>query len=242
MAPACGGRPGAPAVRGRRRTSPATRARGRPSDGTWRRPRPRRSRRRPARATRPRGPGQDAGSAGAAIGTPDAHGTVWTGRTVSRRSRRPGPSSSGTSMRSTPGLPQHLDLSATLPPLVDSDDPPSGDRVVRWSGPRTRHRPRDASHADRRRQVAAGGPDDDERRASGAARSRDGGRAGRVRILAQPIPPDGAGVYFYELHEGDEDIFSDVLLARDDEMDAEEFFELVQSVRRRSRTITRTIR
>jgi hypothetical protein len=40
-------------------------------------------------------------------------------------------------------------------------------------------------------------------------------------------------VYFYELHEGDEDIFSDVLLARDDEMDADEFFELVQSVRRR---------
>jgi len=40
-------------------------------------------------------------------------------------------------------------------------------------------------------------------------------------------------VYFYELHEGDEDIFSDVLLARDDEMDPDEFFELVQGVRRR---------
>jgi hypothetical protein len=39
-------------------------------------------------------------------------------------------------------------------------------------------------------------------------------------------------VYFYELHEGDEDIFSDVLLARDDEMDPDEFFELVESVRR----------
>jgi hypothetical protein len=39
-------------------------------------------------------------------------------------------------------------------------------------------------------------------------------------------------VYFYELHEGDEDVFSDVLLARDDEMDPDEFFELVQSVRR----------
>jgi hypothetical protein len=38
-------------------------------------------------------------------------------------------------------------------------------------------------------------------------------------------------VYFYELHEGDEEIFSDVLLARDDEMDADEFFELVESVR-----------
>ena len=40
-------------------------------------------------------------------------------------------------------------------------------------------------------------------------------------------------MYFYELHEGDEDIFSDVLLVRDDEMDPEEFFDLVQSIRRR---------
>jgi hypothetical protein len=40
-------------------------------------------------------------------------------------------------------------------------------------------------------------------------------------------------VYFYELHEGDEDVFSDVLLVRDDEMDPDDFFELVQSVRRR---------
>ena len=40
-------------------------------------------------------------------------------------------------------------------------------------------------------------------------------------------------MYFYELHEGDEDIFSDVLLVRDDEMDPDEFFELVQTIRRR---------
>ncbi|MEO5940068.1 MAG: hypothetical protein ABIZ72_03945 [Candidatus Limnocylindrales bacterium] len=38
-------------------------------------------------------------------------------------------------------------------------------------------------------------------------------------------------MYFYELHEGDEDVFSDVLLARDDEMDPDEFFELVEVVR-----------
>jgi len=38
-------------------------------------------------------------------------------------------------------------------------------------------------------------------------------------------------VYFYELHEGDEEVFSDVLLAREDEMDADDFFELVESVR-----------
>lgn len=39
-------------------------------------------------------------------------------------------------------------------------------------------------------------------------------------------------MYFYELHEGDEDVFSDVLLASDEEMAAEDFFDLVQSVRR----------
>ncbi len=40
-------------------------------------------------------------------------------------------------------------------------------------------------------------------------------------------------MYFYELHEGDDEIFSDVLLARDDEIDPDDFFELVQSIRRR---------
>lgn len=40
-------------------------------------------------------------------------------------------------------------------------------------------------------------------------------------------------MHFYELHEGDEEIYSDVVLAHDDEMDPEEFFELVQSIRRR---------
>jgi len=40
-------------------------------------------------------------------------------------------------------------------------------------------------------------------------------------------------MHFYELHEGDNDVFADLLLAREDEMDADEFFELVQSIRRR---------
>ena len=40
-------------------------------------------------------------------------------------------------------------------------------------------------------------------------------------------------MHFYELHEGDDDVFADLLLAREEEMDAEEFFELVQSIRRR---------
>jgi hypothetical protein len=38
-------------------------------------------------------------------------------------------------------------------------------------------------------------------------------------------------VHFYELHEGDNDVFADILLAREEEMDAEEFYEIVQSIR-----------
>ena len=40
-------------------------------------------------------------------------------------------------------------------------------------------------------------------------------------------------MYFYELHEGDDEIFSDVLLMRETEMEPDDFFELVQSIRRR---------
>jgi hypothetical protein len=40
-------------------------------------------------------------------------------------------------------------------------------------------------------------------------------------------------VYFYELHEGDDELYSDVLLAREEEIPAEEFFDLVQAIRRR---------
>ena len=38
-------------------------------------------------------------------------------------------------------------------------------------------------------------------------------------------------MYFYELHEGDEDVFSDLLLVHDDLIEPEDFFELVQAVR-----------
>jgi hypothetical protein len=40
-------------------------------------------------------------------------------------------------------------------------------------------------------------------------------------------------VHFYELHEGDNEVFSDVLLAHEEEYEPDEFFELVQSIRRR---------
>ena len=38
-------------------------------------------------------------------------------------------------------------------------------------------------------------------------------------------------MYFYELHEGDDDVFSDLLLVNDEQIEPEDFFELVQSVR-----------
>jgi hypothetical protein len=40
-------------------------------------------------------------------------------------------------------------------------------------------------------------------------------------------------VFFFELREGDNDIFADLLLVREEEMDPETFFELVQEIRRR---------
>jgi hypothetical protein len=40
-------------------------------------------------------------------------------------------------------------------------------------------------------------------------------------------------VFFYELHEGDDDVFTDLLLVSDEEMDPEDFYELVQSIRER---------
>ena len=38
-------------------------------------------------------------------------------------------------------------------------------------------------------------------------------------------------MYFYELHEGDEETFTDLLLVHDELIDPEDFFELVQVVR-----------
>ena len=38
-------------------------------------------------------------------------------------------------------------------------------------------------------------------------------------------------MYFYELHEGDEEIFTDLLLVHDEQLEPEDFFELVQVIR-----------
>jgi hypothetical protein len=39
-------------------------------------------------------------------------------------------------------------------------------------------------------------------------------------------------VYFYELHESDDELFTDALLAHDSEYDEQEFFEMVVDARR----------
>ncbi len=39
-------------------------------------------------------------------------------------------------------------------------------------------------------------------------------------------------MFFFELREGDNDIFSDLIVTREEPMEPEEFFELVQSIRR----------
>ena len=40
-------------------------------------------------------------------------------------------------------------------------------------------------------------------------------------------------MYFYELHEGDGDLFHDILLAHDSLIEPEEFFSIVQEIRER---------
>jgi hypothetical protein len=39
-------------------------------------------------------------------------------------------------------------------------------------------------------------------------------------------------VFFYELHEGDDEVYSDVLVVSESEWEPQEFFDLVQRVRR----------
>ena len=43
----------------------------------------------------------------------------------------------------------------------------------------------------------------------------------------------GGVVYFYELHEGDGDLFHDLLLVHEREIDPDDLFAMVQAIRRR---------
>jgi hypothetical protein len=60
------------------------------------------------------------------------------------------------------------------------------------------------------------------------------GSLGLGRILAgRHSTTPGVDVFFFELHEGDNEVYSDVLVVSESEWEPEEFFELVQSIRRR---------
>src|SRR6185295_19466564 len=64
------------------------------------------------------------------------------------------------------------------------------------------------------------------------------GRRGTRSYTGRPHPkPHGVAVFFYELHEGDNEVYSDVLVVSESEWEPDEFFELVQSIRRRIQDI-----
>ena len=48
----------------------------------------------------------------------------------------------------------------------------------------------------------------------------------RARPILRPV-------HYYELHEGEGDIFSDLILSHEEMIEADEFFSLVQDIRRR---------
>ena len=56
---------------------------------------------------------------------------------------------------------------------------------------------------------------------------------GILAIHPNPLPRDRSPVYFYELHEGDGEVYADLVLVHEAEYEPDEFFELVQSIRRR---------
>jgi hypothetical protein len=57
------------------------------------------------------------------------------------------------------------------------------------------------------------------------------GRAGSAAYTAAPDQHREAPVFFYELHEGDDEVYSDVLVVSESEWEPQEFFEIVQRVR-----------
>jgi hypothetical protein len=51
------------------------------------------------------------------------------------------------------------------------------------------------------------------------------------RILPHPTPSARSSVFFYELHEGDDEVYSGVLVVSESEWEPQEFFDLVQRIR-----------
>jgi hypothetical protein len=58
------------------------------------------------------------------------------------------------------------------------------------------------------------------------------GPSGGAAYTAAPITHrEALPVFFYELHEGDDEVYSDVLVVSESEWEPQEFFDLVQRVR-----------
>ena len=70
-------------------------------------------------------------------------------------------------------------------------------------------------------------------RAAEPTTTRSGGRRVDRPPNSQTLHRRCRRVFLDELHEGDEEIYSDVILASESEMDPDEFFEVVQSICRR---------
>jgi hypothetical protein len=56
---------------------------------------------------------------------------------------------------------------------------------------------------------------------------------GRRRAYTRPVPSAGERVHFYELHESDDELFTDALLAHHQEFGAAEFLGMVMEARAR---------
>jgi hypothetical protein len=56
------------------------------------------------------------------------------------------------------------------------------------------------------------------------------GRCG-VYCRTRPSIDEAIRVFFYELHEGDDEVYSDVLVVSESEWEPQEFFDLVQRIR-----------
>src|SRR3954447_1710018 len=145
---------------------------------------------------------------------PDGVSTLW----------KIGPSPSGTSSVSTPAA---RSVSSSCAPAAP------------WSAPRP------AAVRSPSRAVASAAyvtpPPSRQPRGSSGAMSRQAdptwttssvlaGAIGPPAYTADPLK-ERVDVFFYELHEGDDEVYSDVLVVSESEWEPQEFFELVQRVR-----------
>ena len=178
------------------------------------------------------------GKAGTSSGTPGAS-QIWCRPSGVSRFSKTGALGQSEQHEVDAGVAQEVELARRRSLGVDTDD---------RRGPQARAGPSSAPRTSRRRPAAspAGSSGVRSRLAeptwtiSTSARGMrppsmpESSVRGPSRILCDPIRShQGVNVFFYELHEGDNEVYSDVLVVSESEWEPEEFFELVQSIRRR---------